>query len=76
MIAVDGDGNVASGTHTHESLAWGSGAFVEGVPLPASGYLPWGVRPGERRLSPFSILFACDEGRVRAATGSFSKLDP
>ena len=72
IIAIDGDGNVASGTNTHESLAWGSGVFVQGVPLPASGYLPWSIRPGERRLSPFAIALAFEEGALRFATGAFA----
>jgi gamma-glutamyltranspeptidase len=72
VIAIDEEGNVASGTHSHESLAWGSGVFVQGVPLPASGYLPWGIRRGERRLSPFSIVFAFDDQGLRFATGSFA----
>ena len=62
IIVLDKDGNLASGTNTHESLAWGAGIFVDGVPLPASGYLPWGTRAGERRISPFSIILALSGG--------------
>jgi gamma-glutamyltranspeptidase / glutathione hydrolase len=72
VIVRDRDGNVASGTNTHESLAWGSGLFVDGVVLPASGYLPWGTRAGERRISPFAMIFAFREDVLRLATGSFS----
>jgi len=72
VIVRDRDGNLASGTNTHESLAWGAGIFVDGIALPASGYLPWGTRPGERRISPFAILFALRNGVPRFAVGSFS----
>jgi gamma-glutamyltranspeptidase / glutathione hydrolase len=72
IIVRDRDGNLASGTNTHESLGWGDGFFVDGVPLPASGYLPWGTRPGERRISPFSMILAFQNDAPRFATGSFS----
>jgi gamma-glutamyltranspeptidase/glutathione hydrolase len=72
VIVRDRDGNVASGTNTHESLAWGSGLFVDGVVLPTSGYLPWGTRPGERRISPFAMTFAFQQDALRFAAGSFS----
>ena len=72
VIVMDREGNIASGTNTHESLAWGDGTFVDGVPLPASGYLPWGTRAGERRISPFAMLLGFDDQAFRFATGSFS----
>jgi gamma-glutamyltranspeptidase/glutathione hydrolase len=72
VIVRDRDGNLASGTHTHESLAWGAGTFINGVPIPASGYLPWNTRPGQRRISPFSIVLAFRDDAPRFATGSFS----
>jgi gamma-glutamyltranspeptidase len=72
VVVVDGEGNAITGTHTHESLAWGSGIFVEGVPLNTAGRIPWTVAPGERQLSPFSMHLILHGGRLRAASGTFS----
>jgi gamma-glutamyltranspeptidase/glutathione hydrolase len=72
VIVVDADGNAVTGTNTHESLAWGSGDFVQGVPLNTAGRIPWGTRPGERQLSPFSIHFVLKDKKLFAAAGAFS----
>jgi gamma-glutamyltranspeptidase/glutathione hydrolase len=72
LTVRDDAGNIASGTTTIESLPWADGIFVQGVPLSAAGRIPWNTRPGERRLSPFSIHFAFQEGRPRFAVGSFN----
>jgi gamma-glutamyltranspeptidase/glutathione hydrolase len=72
IIVVDKEGNIASGTNTHESLGWCDGLFVDGVLLPSSGYLPWSIRPGERRLSPFTLHMVGRDDAVRFAAGSFS----
>lgn len=72
IIVVDGEGNAVTGTNTHESLAWGSGTFVQGVPLNTAGRIPWATRPGERQLSPFSIHFVFKDKKLRAASGAFA----
>jgi gamma-glutamyltranspeptidase/glutathione hydrolase len=72
VVAVDNEGNIVSGTHTIESNAWGTGWFVEGVPLPESGMVPWGTRPGERRLSALTMHFVLSDGRPEFALGSIS----
>jgi gamma-glutamyltranspeptidase len=72
IIVTDKAGNIAAGTTTIESPPWGDGVFVEGVPLPVSGMIPWSTKPGERRLSPFSILFAFRDNQPRFAVGTIS----
>jgi gamma-glutamyltranspeptidase len=72
IIVVDGEGNAITGTHTHESLAWGSGIFVEGVPLNTAGRIPWSATAGERQLSPFSMHLVLNGGKLIAASGAFS----
>ena len=72
IVVVDSEGNAITGTNTHESLAWGSGVFVQGVPLNTAGRIPWGTRPGERQLSPFSVHLVLRHGALFAATGAFS----
>jgi gamma-glutamyltranspeptidase len=72
IIVVDKDGNVASGTNTHESTPWGDGIFVEGIPLANAGTIPWHTRPGERRLAPFSIHLVFKDDRLQFASGAFT----
>jgi gamma-glutamyltranspeptidase len=72
IIVTDDEGNIASGTTTIESDPWAHGIFIEGIPLTSGARIPWHTEPGERRLSPFSIHLACQDGRPRFATGSFS----
>jgi gamma-glutamyltranspeptidase/glutathione hydrolase len=72
IIVIDKDGNVASGTNTHESTPWADGIFVEGIPLANAGSIPWSTRPGERRLAPFSIHLAFQDGRLRFTNGAFA----
>jgi len=72
IIVVDTEGNAVTGTNTHESLAWGSGTFVQGVSLNTAGRIPWATRPGERQLSPFSIHLAFKDSKLRAASGAFA----
>jgi gamma-glutamyltranspeptidase len=73
IVVVDKDGNVASGTNTHESTPWGDGIFVEGIPLANAGSIPWSTRSGERRLGPFSIHLAFKDGKLRIASGAFAQ---
>lgn len=72
IIVTDSEGNIASGTTTIESEPWAEGMFVEGVALPSSGKIPWNTEPGRRRLSPFSIHLALQEGQSRFAVGAIS----
>ena len=72
IIVVDHEGNAVTGTNTHESLAWGSGIFVQGVPLNTAGRIPWRTNPGERQISPFSMNLVLKGKKLVAASGSFS----
>jgi gamma-glutamyltranspeptidase/glutathione hydrolase len=72
IIVVDAEGNAVTGTNTHESLAWGSGTFVQGVPLNTAGRIPWATKPGDRQLSPFSVHLVFKDKKLRAASGAFA----
>jgi gamma-glutamyltranspeptidase/glutathione hydrolase len=72
IIAIDDEGNIASGTTTAQSEPWGDGIFVEGLPLTTSGRLPFARGPGRRRLSPFSIHLALRDGRPLFSLGAIS----
>jgi gamma-glutamyltranspeptidase / glutathione hydrolase len=72
IVVVDADGNAVTGTNTHESLAWGSGTFVQGVTLNTAGRIPWGTNPGERQLSPFSVHLVLRDHKLHAASGAFA----
>jgi len=72
ITVIDHEGNAVTGTNTHESLAWGSGMFIQGVPLNTAGRIPWGTNPGERQISPFSMHLITRSGKLVAASGSFS----
>ena len=72
IIVVDSEGNAIVGTNTHESLAWGSGVFVQGVPLNTAGRIAWSTNPGERQLSPFSFHLVFKGNSFFAASGAFS----
>ena len=76
IIVADRDGNVASGTTTIESDAWGAGMFVEGVPLSTAGALRFTTAPGERRLSPFSMQLAFRDDALRFSVGAISRSVP
>jgi gamma-glutamyltranspeptidase / glutathione hydrolase len=72
ITVTDDEGNIASGTTTINSGPWGDGIFVEGIPLPNSGRIPWNTKPGQRRLGAFSIHLALEDGRPRFSVGSIS----
>ena len=72
IIVVDGAGNIANGTTTIESAPWAEGYFVQGIPIPSSGRVPWNTAPGERRLSPFSIHLVLKDGSPRFSVGAIS----
>jgi gamma-glutamyltranspeptidase/glutathione hydrolase len=70
VVVVDDDGNIVVGTHSIETLNWGEGLFVGGVPLstaaevafddPATAALP-------QRADPLSDTLVLDHGVPRAA---------
>jgi gamma-glutamyltranspeptidase/glutathione hydrolase len=70
IIVLDQDGNAVTGTHTIQSLPWGTGIFVEGIPLSPGGMVPFGVGPGERRLNGLTMHLAFRNGKLRYATGA------
>lgn len=72
VVVGDADGNLVTGTNTSQSLPWGDGIFVEGIPLTTGGMVPWGTRPGERRLSPFVMHLVFKNGSARFASGTIS----
>lgn len=72
IVVVDKDGNVASGTNTIQSLPWGNGTFVEGVPLNQTGYLTSKSGPGERRTDALTMHFGFRDDKFRFATGAFT----
>jgi len=72
IAVIDKDGNAITGTNTIESFPWGNDIFVEGIPLTASGDLPFGTKPGERRRSPLSMQIGMQDQKVRFAVGAFS----
>ena len=40
--------------------------------LNTSGRIPWGTKPGERQLSPFSVHLVLRDHRLHAASGAFA----
>jgi gamma-glutamyltranspeptidase/glutathione hydrolase len=72
IVVIDKEGNAITGTNTIESFPWGNDIFVEGIPLTASGELPFGTKPGQRRRSPLSMQIGMAENKVRFAVGAFS----
>jgi gamma-glutamyltranspeptidase/glutathione hydrolase len=73
IVVVDRDGNAITGTNTINSLPWGDGAFVDGVPL-TNTFSQVGnkTRPGERRLTPMSSHLVFRDGRLRVVSGTFN----
>jgi gamma-glutamyltranspeptidase len=70
IIVVDRHGNVATGTNTIQSLPWGDGTFVQGIPLVQTGYLPSRSGPGERRVDALTMHLGFRDGNFRFATGA------
>jgi gamma-glutamyltranspeptidase len=70
---VDQDGNAITGTNTINSLPWGDGVFVDGIPLTnALAHVGSATRPGERRLTPMSSHLVFQDGRLRIVSGTFN----
>jgi gamma-glutamyltranspeptidase/glutathione hydrolase len=79
VVVVDADGNAVAGTHTIESLPFGCGLFVGGVPLNNTGILhPYvegdaaSVPPGSYLIEPLSATMAFRDGQLVLAASTFS----
>ena len=73
IIVVDRDGNAITGTNTINSLPWGDGVFVDGVPLTNTlSHVGTKTRPGERRLTPMSSHLVFRDGRLKIVSGTFN----
>ena len=74
VMVVDKDGNIATGTHTIETLNWGRGIFVGGIPLSTAA--PHAYREGAlpadtMMLDPLSTEIVFDEGHPVAVLGTY-----
>lgn len=79
VVVADSDGNVVSGTHTIESLPFGTGIFVGGVPLnntatlhPAIDGQAYTTPPGSYIIEPLSASMAFRDGQFELAASTFS----
>lgn len=79
VVVVDAKGNTVAGTHTIESLPFGSGIFVGGVPLNNTGsqhpYVPGAPNstpPGSYLIEPLSATLAFKGNRLVLASSTFS----
>ena len=73
IIVVDRDGNAITGTNTINSLPWGDGVFVDGVPLTNTlSHVGTKTQPGERRLTPMSSHLVFQDGRLKIVSGTFN----
>jgi gamma-glutamyltranspeptidase/glutathione hydrolase len=73
IVVVDRDGNAITGTNTINSLPWGDGIFVDGIPLTNElSHIGNATRPGERRLSPMSSHLVFENGRLKVVSGTFN----
>lgn len=73
IIVVDQEGNAITGTNTINSIPWGDGVFVDGVPLTNTlSHVGNKTRPGERRLTPMSSHLAFQGERLKVVSGTFN----
>lgn len=80
VAVVDTQGNAVAGTHTIESLPFGSNSlFVGGVPLNNTGMLhpydpasPYATPPGHYLVEPLSAVMAFERGHLVLAGSTFS----
>jgi gamma-glutamyltranspeptidase/glutathione hydrolase len=73
VVVMDSEGNAITGTNTIESLPWGKGLFVDGIPLTDDSITPsFSTKPGERRRSPLSMQIGIKNDKVQFASGAFS----
>jgi gamma-glutamyltranspeptidase / glutathione hydrolase len=72
VTVVDREGNAVTGTNTINSLPWGSGLFVRGVPLTDAGAMTMLVPgPGERVVTPLSLHAVTEDTTLRFIGGTF-----
>lgn len=71
---IDKEGNAITGTNSIQSLPWGEGIFVEGIPLTASGKLSpfYSTNSGERELSALSMHIGRKNSKISFVSGAFS----
>lgn len=70
VVVVDAQGNVVVGTHTIETLNWGEGLFVGGVPLSTSAIISFDdatTAKNRVRLDPLTDSIVFKDGVPRAA---------
>lgn len=73
-IVVDREGNVVAAKHSINSEFWGSGLFVQGIPLNASAMLAYTWNgPGKRRLQGVGNFLIFKEGKMRSALGMYDR---
>ena len=71
VVAVDGDGNMASLTHSVYGTTFGTGLVVDGIHANSgNGFPGTGSGPGRRALSPFPPTMAARDGVAFLALGS------
>lgn len=79
VVVVDAAGNAVAGTHTIESLPFGSGIFVQGVPLNNTATLhpfvngsAYTTPPGNYIIEPLSASLAFKGDQLLLANSTFS----
>jgi gamma-glutamyltranspeptidase/glutathione hydrolase len=76
-VIADTEGNVVSGKHSINSLSWGPGLFVQGVPLNGSGEdAERYTGPGKRRTQGAPNFLVFKDGPLRYSCGSFGASNP
>ena len=78
VAVADEDGNYVVGTHTIETLNWGEGLFVGGLPLSTSAPTVSGsARPGKMAFDPLSnTIVTRDDGPAVLLATFGTGLDP
>ena len=74
IVTADCQGNFVTGTNTINTLPWGEGLFVGGIPLSTAGNLVgFATEPGERRLSAMAPWLIVDSKtkKWKVAGGNF-----
>ena len=72
VAVIDAQGNAVAGTHTIESLPFGSGIFVGGAPLNNTAIQHSGTSPGSCIIEPLSAILAFDHNQLVLASTTFS----
>jgi gamma-glutamyltranspeptidase/glutathione hydrolase len=77
LIVADTDGNVVSGKHSINSNMYGSGLFVQGIPLTGSGELTERrTGPGQRRTQGAPSFLVFKNGPLTYACGTVGSSNP